>query len=397
MWRATKLILLTALLLALAWWVCTLPGAVTAHIGPYTITATTPAALVLLAAAAALLAVLLRVTGGLWRAPVHFKTWRDHRKAEAGDLALQRGLSAIAAEDAQKALSEARRVAKYLGNQPLALLVRAEAERLAGHKAEAAALFQDLTKTTELRFLGHQGLHRLEAAPPPDMPARHHLDNASTAYPDAPWVRAEQLSQALQAHDYPAALTLATQPAARAALATAAAQAATSPETGLSFCRQALKATPGFLPALTTMAALLRATGRAKAARKLISQAWRTQPHALLAQAWTTPGANALSIAQEALYLAESAPETLESELYLAQTALGAGLKAEANRHATQALSLAPGNGRALALLAALQTNTPLPPAGQWQCTSCQAPTPDWVPLCPVCQKLGTMQWVERA
>ncbi|WP_297444187.1 heme biosynthesis HemY N-terminal domain-containing protein [Acidocella sp.] len=395
MWRATKLILLTALFLALAWWVCILPGTVTAQAGPYTINASLPAALILLVAAMALLTMLVRVIGGIWRTPVHFKIWRDQRKTTAGDIALQRSLTAIAAEDARKALAEATRAAKHLGDQPLVLLARAEAERLAGHRAEAAALFEALTKTSELHFLGHQGLHKLEMAAPEGPASKRHLQNAEAAYPDAPWVRAQQLSQALQAHDYAAALPLATQPSERAALATAAARAAASPETGLSFCRQALKAVPDFIPALTTMAALLRATDHAKAARKLLLKAWRAHPHALLAQAWTSPEATALSIAQDAVYLAEAVPKTLESELYLAQTALAAGLKAEANRHATHALSLAPESRRAKAMLTAMQNNTPLPPAGRWQCTACRATSDEWEPICPICQKLGTLQWGE--
>ena len=103
MWRATKLILLTAALLALAWRVYTLPGQVTARAGAYNVTTSVPAAVLLLFIAAIFLTILLRVAGGLWKAPVHLRAWRSTKRNETGDTALQRSLVAIAADRPRRA------------------------------------------------------------------------------------------------------------------------------------------------------------------------------------------------------------------------------------------------------------------------------------------------------
>jgi HemY protein len=76
MWRALKFCVIAAVILALAWWVAALPGDVTANAGTYRITTSAPVALLLILVVVAVLLMLLRVLGGLRRAPGRFSGWR---------------------------------------------------------------------------------------------------------------------------------------------------------------------------------------------------------------------------------------------------------------------------------------------------------------------------------
>jgi len=87
MLTAAKFLLLAALFLALAWWIGGLPGDVTAHAGNYTITTSTPAALLLIFLVAALFTVMLRVIGGIYRTPKNVAAWRGAKKQAAGEVA----------------------------------------------------------------------------------------------------------------------------------------------------------------------------------------------------------------------------------------------------------------------------------------------------------------------
>lgn len=393
MLTAAKWLLLAALVLALAWWIGGLPGDVTAHAGGYIITTSTPAALLLLALLAVLFTVLLRVLGGVRRAPKNIGAWRGAKRAEAGETATQRGLVALAAEDARAALAEAARAQKYLGDTALVLMLRAEAARLAGDAAGAKKLFQQLSQHKELGFLGHRGLLRQSLDAQDADAAKRHVLAAEAAYPGASWTRARRLELALKERNFVAALGLTREPREVAALGTEAARAAAAPRQKLQYAQSALKAQPNFAPALAEAVTALRALGKARAARKALLAAWNEAPHPLLAQAWFAPEATPLERAQGAVELAAANPGHVESELVLAQTALGAGLNAEAKRHAQAALHAGQDDGRAQGILDRLENRAVTPSRRAWICDACHHQAAEWAGLCPACGKPGSLRW----
>ena len=393
MLRAVKFMLLATLLLALAWWVGGLPGTVTAHAGPYVVTTSTPAAILLLFIIAVLLAVLMRVLGGIRRAPGQLGTWRAGKRAAAGEAATLRGLAALAAEDAKAARAEAARALKLLGETPLALMLSAEAARLAGDAAQAKAAFAKLTQHKELKFLGHRGLLRESLATQDHEAARQHAQAAEAAYPGAAWTRAQQLDLALREQNYATALGLTQNKHEIAALATAAAQNAASPSQALGFAKQAVKADPQLAPAVVALAVALRALGKTRAAKKTLRMGWKTAPHPLIANAWSLPGATPLDRAREAPELAAVNPGHVESELLLARADLEAGLPGEAKRHAQAALEAGGNDGRAQGILDQLAGKPAQPSRFAWICESCHHAQPDWAPVCPVCHKIGSLNW----
>ncbi|HQT45682.1 MAG: hypothetical protein B7X08_06875 [Acidocella sp. 20-63-7] len=394
MLRVLKFMLIAALLLALAWWVGTLPGDVTAHSGAYTVQTSVPAALLLLFLIALFFTLLLRVLGGLRRAPGEIGAWRGGRRAKLGEAAVQRALVALAAEDAPAARAEAGRARKLLGDTPMALLVSAEAARLSGDEAQTQAAFKLLSAHPQMGFLGHHGLLRHSFAMGDHDAAQAHALAAEAAYPGSPWLKAKRFELAVREGKFAAALGLTRAPAEVAALATAAAQRADNPQQALAHAKQAVKADPTLAPAILALAKALHDLGKLRAGQKALLAGWRAAPNPLLAQAYLAAAETPIARAQAAAELGAQNPGHVESELILAQTALEARLTGEARRHAEAALAAGAADGRAQAILATLEGHpAPARPRPGWVCTACHGAQAEWTPTCPDCHKTGSLQW----
>ncbi len=391
MLRAVKFILIAAVFLVLAWWIGGLPGNVTAQSGGYTVETSVPAAILVLFLIALLLTVLLRVLGGLRRAP---GVWRGSRRQKLGKVAIQRGLVALAAGDAAGAWAEAGRAHKQVGDTPLVLLLTAEAARLSGKTEQAQAAFKQLSQHEEMGFLGHRGLLRLQLAQGDHAAAQAHAQAAESAYPGSAWVRGKRLELALRQQDFRAALGLTQVPAEVAALATAAARTSTDKPQALAYAKQAVKADATLAPAVVALAQALTDAGKLRAAKKTLAAGWATAPNPLIAQAYLAPLTTPIERAQAAGGLAAEKPGHAESELLLAQTSLQAALPAEARRHAQAAIAAGATDARAADVLAALEGNPPTGGAKPvWVCAACHTPQADWTPTCPACHKPGTLAW----
>ncbi|MDE2238649.1 MAG: hypothetical protein KGJ73_01815 [Rhodospirillales bacterium] len=391
MWRVLKFCVIAAIILALAWWVAALPGDVTANAGTYRITTSAPVALLLILVVVAVLLMLLRVLGGLRRAPGRFSGWRGGRRAQAGELALQRGVVAVAAGDAAGARSAAGKARTLLGDTAFTQWLSAEAAQLAGEGEQARQAFERLTHSKEMKFLGHQGLLRQSLRAGQDEEAARQAEAAEAAYPGSAWTRGQRLALAVRERNYTAALHLTQMPKERAALAVAAAENAETPKLALDFAKQAVKADPTCPMAIAAMAKALRGVGKERAARNALLAGWKRAPHPLLAAAWPAPDATPLERAQAAALLAKENPGHVESELLLGETALAAQLTGEARRHAEAALKAGNSDGRAEAILARLDGRAIPAITPAWRCSSCQTQQEYWSCTCPACGKLGTM------
>ncbi|WBO60901.1 hypothetical protein GT370_09330 [Acidocella sp. MX-AZ03] len=390
MWKALKFCIVAAVILVFAWWVASLPGVFSADIGSYRIDSSAPVALLLLLLLVAILVMLVRVLGGLRRAPGRVAGWRGARRQRAGEVALQRGLVAVAAGDGSGARAAAVKARAALGDTGFVQWLQAEAARLSGQAEPARQAYEKLTRSAEMKFLGHQGLLRESLKAGRLEEAAQQAAAAEAAYPGGSWTREQRLALAVREQNYSAALRLSQSPQARAALAVAASKQAQTPKLALDFAKQAVKADPGSPVALARLAVTLRSMGKERAARKTLQKGWQAAPHRLLAAAWLEPGATALEQAQDAARLAAANPGHVESELFLGQTALAAQLTGEAKRHAEAALKAGNEDGRAAAILAALE-NRPAPPVRPaWRCTSCRTQSESWYCACPSCGQIGS-------
>jgi HemY protein len=394
MLAALKYIVIAAILLAIAWWVFSLPGDVTAHVAHYTIICSTPAALVLLCALALLFTILIRVIGGVRRAPGRVGAWRGGRRQKLGDIATQRGIVALAAGDAAAARIEAGRARKLLGDTPLVLLLTAEAARLAGQAEQAKTAFAQLTGHKEMAFLGHRGLLRHSMEDGDHAVAASHALSAQDAYPGSTWLRGQRLDLAVKQRDWRSALTMTKEPREIAALAAQAAREAQNQATAFDYAKKAVKADPSLAPAVVAFATALRGLAKPRAAKKALLAGWKTAPNPLISQAFLATVATPIERAQAAAELAAANPGHPESELVLAETALAARLTGEAQRHAGTALAAGAKDGRAENVLAVLDGKPPTArPGAGWECDACHMVHADWTPTCPNCGKLGTLRW----
>jgi HemY protein len=279
---------------------------------------------------------------------------------------------------------------------PLALLLAAESARIAGRTEDARAAFQQLTTSKEMAFLGHRGLLRHTMDTGDHDSAASHASAAATSYPGSVWLKSKRLELAVKQQNWPVALTLTRRPSEIAAYATAAAQEA-EPKQAVAFGKQAIRADPEFAPGIVAYAQALFAAGKARAARAALRAGWIKAPHPLIAQNWLAAAATPLERAQAAADLAAAKPGHAESEVLLAQTSLAANLTGEARRHAEAALAAGNTDGRAAAVLATLNNtgggNALVPLTAFWRCTGCQSPQINWTPVCPTCQKPGTLVW----
>jgi HemY protein len=193
-----------------------------------------------------------------------------------------------------------------------------------------------------------------------------------------------------------------------ASIAFAAAQTV-HPEAAHAALERAVRADPGFAPAVCQLARVLDARGKKARAERLIEEAWTIAPQPGLAQAYgeLAPIETRTQRYKRFQALAARAPDHPETQLMLAQAALDAGDALGALEHLSPLLSgtvrqkaavLAAETHRRLAIdpaphalwPLALQTGAPDP---QWHCTSCGARTPGWQLTCPACGAIGALSW----
>ena len=400
-----------------AWWVAGLPGQVSATVSGTTIEVSAPVALALLAALFVVLYVIVRLVGALFRAPRNLRRRRHAGNRRRGDAALNRALLALAGNDATAARRETDRGRRLLGDTPLTLLLSAQAARQGGRDEEAQALFQQMAARSDAKLLGLRGLLS-QAIAREDWPAAKQLaEQAEAAHPGAAWLVDERRRMAVQTGAWQEALRLAppakgqgADPAARAAIALAAARNEADPVAAMKLSKQALDSDPALAPAAVDLAERQRVIQKDRAARETLKRAWTAAPHPDVAAAYLLPAgedpAARLKLARE---LAATAPTNPESSMLVARTAFDGGDYAEARRQADAARAAGLDDRRVWVLLAdvaeaegnadgaqeALRHVADARPDPVWRCAACGAAPAAWAPVCDSCGTVGRIGWAD--
>jgi HemY protein len=257
-----------------------------------------PAALLVAAVAVAAILVwsVLRFVVGL---PSFLKFTARQRRREKGYAALSRGLIAVGAGDARTAGKAASQANRHLRNDPLAIMLRAQAAHLNGESRTAHAAFEELAQRDDTRILGLRGLHA-EATRRGDEDAARHFAAAAHRASPLPWSAQAVLEHRASDGDWEKALaTVETSLAARlidkstgdrqrAVLETAIAydKEAVAPDAALALARMAMRRAPDLAPAIVLAARLLTRKGDIRKAAKLIEKAWPRCQHPDIAQAY---------------------------------------------------------------------------------------------------------------
>lgn len=412
MLRIIAAIVVSSILILIAWLLAGLPGHVAAQVGKYDFEASAPVVALTLLALFVVGYFLMRALIGFITLPRTVDRVRAHTRRKGGDEAVTRTLLALAAGDHGDARREATRARKLLGDTPQTLLLAAQAGRLAGRENEADAAFRALAAHDQGKFLGLQGLMRQAVAREDWTEAANLARQAEASYPGASWLRAERAQLAVRTGAWHEALALADADAPKAALAAAAAAAAKDPAEGMRFAQQAWKEDPGLVPGAIAYATRLRESGKEVKAQEAIRKSWAANPHPDLADFDLAPITDRGTRLTEARRLAQENPDHPESHFLLARTALEAGNLSEARKEAVAA-RMAGMNQRRLWLLIAqieedeygdteegqiaqrdaLRNAASANPDPVWRCKSCGTTLKEWRPACPNCSATGRVSW----
>ncbi|MGH6848708.1 MAG: heme biosynthesis protein HemY, partial [Methylocella sp.] len=413
------LLVLVALALGLAWLIDR-PGEVTLNWQGYRIEASLLVGLGILLAVAAALVVAWIILSSVLRFPSSISVSNRARRREKGYAALSRGIIAVGTGDARLASKAAAEVQRHLPDEPLALLLTAEAAQLTGDHRRVEAAFKQMTRRDHTRLLGLRGLHA-QAHRRGDLELAHHF--ASTAHDIAalPWSATAVLERHVAAKDWQSALAVlenskniidrTTLDRQRAVLETAIAlgKEQTAPDDALRLARSAIKRAPDLVPAVTLAARLMARGGSVRKASKMIEAAWPLASHPELAKLYLDlrRGDSSADRLARARILAKFSARDPESRMALASAAVTA-CDYKSAREAM--LPMIEGNERPTARMCLIMAEIEEAEHGEsgyareWLARASRAPrdaswiaggvmSEQWLPASPVTGKLDAFVW----
>ena len=401
------------------------PGSVAIRWQGYAITTSVGVLLLLVAATAVLWAFVYHLWRWLRAGPGRFMAGRAARRRERGYQVLTKGLVAVAAGDPKAAQLYGRKAGQLIDN-PLNLLLLAQAAQLNGDEAAARRFFERMLDHPETEFLGLRGLI-VQATKAGDWTAaRDHARRAYALSPHTAWVSSALFDLEVRAGDWRAAqrtleaaakskLIGAGEAPRRRAVVLAerarAARAKGAADDALALAREAHKLAPELVAAAALAASLLAARGKARAAARLIEAAWARAPHPDLARAYgeIAPGEPVLERARRFERLHGLNRDHPESHLAMAQVALDAELWGAARRHLEAAAEARPsqrvfrllasvaeraaGGGGGEAVRGWLLRAASAAPDSVWLCGACGAASAQWSARCDACDGFDSLDW----
>jgi HemY protein len=371
----------------------------------------------------ATLAVMLwSIARAILRSPDILSAYLRMRRGARGYLALSQGLIAVGSGDvrtARKFADEARRMAP---DEPLTLLLNAQAAQLVGDRQAAERTFHTMAGRDDTRLLGLHGLF-IEAQRREDFAAATLYAEEAAKSASAPaWAGQAVLTLRCASGDWTGALErldrnmkdgLIDRPLyqrQRAVLLTAQALAAeeSDRENAKARALEAVKLAPTLVPAAALAGRMLGEDSELRKAARTVETAWKANPHPDLADTYAhlRPGDSARDRLVRVQTLANKAPGNVEGALAIARAALEAHEFAIA-RSALGPLIVAPTQ-RAAMLMAELEKmeHGDEGRAREWMARAVHARrdpawTADgfvsdrWMPVSPVSGRLDAFQWKE--
>ncbi|SLN15210.1 heme biosynthesis protein HemY [Oceanibacterium hippocampi] len=387
-------------------------------------------------AVAGLLAIAIVVVVAMlylvWRwfrtRPGSFLARRSEKRRRKGFSAFTTGLVAIAAGDAEGARRSAVATEKMLADEPLALLLAAQAAELNNDDRAAKVYYEKMLDNPETEFLGVRGLFGLARRKGDQDEAVKLVRRAYRLQPNTPWVLKSLFRVQTVSGDWAAAEeTLAR--AERAKLVTS--EEASRRNAVLLLCQaekaetdgdrkhavklagSAHKLAPSLVPATVLLARLHKASGKERKAASLLAEAWTAAPHPAYAEAFMAlyPAASAEErLKQLQSGLTAGNPDHAESRLAIAEAAIAAG-DWTAARAALEALDEEQSDSRFHRLMASLdeRQNGDAEAAREWLakgaevavepswvCGNCDRHSGEWRPVCPSCGAFDSFHWQDR-
>ncbi len=261
-------------------------GEVVMTVEGYRVETSVLAAVGLVAALAVGLMLAIWLLRALLRLPSSIGFAARARRRSRGYAAISRGMVAVGAGDPKSARRNADDAGKLIGDEPLVLLLKAQAAQMAGDRPAAEGAFRRMLDDPDTRVLGLRGLF-VEARRKGDAAAaRAYAAEASRLAPTVAWSGEALLEYQCADADWQAALATlergakaidkATYRRQRAVLLTADAlgRVEREPDLALQRAQEAVKLAPTLVPAVALLARLLSRRGELRKASRAIETAW---------------------------------------------------------------------------------------------------------------------------
>ncbi|MCW5698136.1 MAG: heme biosynthesis protein HemY [Bauldia sp.] len=337
-----RVLVFVAILFALAVgfvWLADNPGSLTLRFADLEIEMTVMVAAVLAIVFILVVWALLGLIRALRRSARRCRRAAERRR-ERGQFAQSRALVAVGAGDGTLAAHYAAEARSYLRDDPLTLLVTAQASQLAGDGMGAKAAFESMLVNPETRLLGFRGLF-IEARRRHDVvAARSFAAEALREKPSLGWAGNALLEYQAREGEWSGALaTLDAMAGAggietgrahrlRAVLLTARALEIEDgePEAARDLAFEAHRLAPELVPASVAAARLAVRLGDPRRAAKAIEATWRIEPHPELAAAYmdVRPGESGRDRLKRMRTLTKLRANHLEGQLAIARAAIDA-------------------------------------------------------------------------
>jgi HemY protein len=365
--------------------------------------------------------LLWAVLRGLWRLPGYLRRRRRERRQARGRHAITHGLIAIGTGHVDLALRHAEAARRHAEDDPLALLLHAQAAQLSGDRAGAQKAFMAMTGRADTRLLGLRGLF-IEAQRNDDPVAAVAIaEEALKLTRDAAWASHAVLGFRCAAGDWSGALSILERDNAagaidralyqrhRAVLLTARAldTEISDRDASRADAMEAARLAPTLVPSAVLAARFLSEQQQIRQAMRIIESAWRANPHPDLADAYAHVrlGDSAQQRLSRVETLAAKTSGHVEGALAVARAAAEAHEFAKA-RAALEPLLAAPTQRVAMLMAEIVRgEHGDEGAAREWTLRAVRAAhdpawTADgyisdrWRPVSPVSGRLDAFQWV---
>ena len=369
-------------------------------------------------AAAIVLSFIFGLIRWIVRSPMVLARLLRNRRGVRAYEAISRGLIAVGAGDVAAAQRFTAEVQRLAPDEPLALLLSAQAAQLAGDRDAAERTFRTMAAQPDTKALGLHGLF-IEAQRRNDAgSARAYAEEAARIAPSLGWAGTAVLEARCRDGDWAGALDLleqqrrmldrATYRRQRAVLLTARALAVedSDRDAAKEFALEANKLAPDLVPAAALTGRLLAEGGHLRKANRIIDSAWRANPHPELAQAYAElrSGESARDKLKRIEAGARRVPGHIEGALAVARAALDAQEFAKARSELSPYLERP--TRRVCVLMARLERaeRNDEGRAREWMARALNAP-PDpqwtadgyvsdrWLPVSPVSGRIDAFVW----
>lgn len=339
--------LLTILLIAAGLaWLADRPGTMQILWQGYDIETSVFRAAVLLAAAIAVGIFLWSLVRAVWNSPAILGDRIVRRRQKRGLEALSSGLIAVGAGDKSLATRYALQARKTLPHEPLTHLLRAKAAELSGDRATTRRIYEAMLASPETEQLGLRGLYIEAEREGETVAALQFAERALKANPRLDWSAESLFEMQVRQKDWAAALEtlthakrMSTLPKAsvdrkRAVLLTALAQDCEEGEQdkALAYALEAHGLAPDLVSAACVAGRILASRGNTAKAAKVLQKTWSRAPHPDIAEvyAYARIGDSTRDRLDRVRQLAALSPQSIESPIAVAKTAIDARLFGEA-------------------------------------------------------------------